>query len=255
MQNEQVLLIARDGELTDLLRQALSARFPLEVILEEPPSKPRLIRSRIRRLGLWRVMGQMLFQLLAVLPMRWASRQRRKDIIRQAGFDPEWTPSGTPPITPSVNSTDCLERVRAIDPKVIVINGTRILKGSTLEAFGVPVLNVHVGITPKYRGVHGGYWALANKDPEHCGVTVHFVDPGIDTGARIAQATIRPTKRDNFTTYPTLQMVAGCELLTTAITDVLAGQVTIIQQTSESNRWYHPTLWGYLFTLFRAGVK
>ena len=41
---------------------------------------------------------------------------------------------------------------------------------------------MHAGITPQYRGVHGGYWAVVNNDPEHCGVTIHFVDKGIDTG-------------------------------------------------------------------------
>jgi methionyl-tRNA formyltransferase len=35
-------------------------------------------------------------------------------------------------------------------------------------------VNIHVGITPKYRGVHGTYWALVNNDVENSGVTVHL---------------------------------------------------------------------------------
>jgi folate-dependent phosphoribosylglycinamide formyltransferase PurN len=56
-------------------------------------------------------------------------------------------------------------------------------------------VNIHVGITPKYRGVHGTYWALVNNDVENSGVTVHFVDEGIDTGNIINQAIVVPSKR------------------------------------------------------------
>ena len=46
----------------------------------------------------------------------------------------------------------------------MVVNGTRILSRRMLESIDAVFLNMHVGITPKYRGVHGGYWALANGD-------------------------------------------------------------------------------------------
>ena len=64
-----------------------------------------------------------------------------------------------------------------------------------LGSLGCPVVNVHAGITPRYRGVHGGYWALAERHPEWVGTTVHLVDPGIDTGAILAQATFDVSRR------------------------------------------------------------
>jgi folate-dependent phosphoribosylglycinamide formyltransferase PurN len=36
--------------------------------------------------------------------------------------------------------------------------------------------------------VHGGYWALAENNPQLVGTTVHFVDTGIDTGEVIEQS-------------------------------------------------------------------
>jgi len=255
MRNDRVLLIAREGGSTNLLHQALATRFPLHVIIEDPPSKIRLLRSRIRRLGIWRVFGQILFQLLIAAPLRLFSARRRAAIIRQAGLDPGWIPAAPFKRTTSVNSTDCLEMVRDIGPSVIVINGTRILNSRTLTAFGSPVLNVHAGITPRYRGVHGGYWALAKNDPQHCGVTVHLVDSGIDTGGILYQSKITPTPKDNFTTYPVMQMTVGSKLLVNAVGDVIAGDARIIQGTSDSHRWYHPTLGEYLWNLLRSGVR
>lgn len=145
--------------------------------------------------------------------------------------------------------------MEALRPLVVVINGTRILTRETLTAFRIPVLNVHAGITPKYRGVHGAYWALANKDREHCGVTVHLVDEGVDTGGILHQALIQPGPQDHFATYPTLQMVTGSHLLCRAVGEVISGTASVIQASAESKRWYHPTLWGYCWNRLTTGVR
>ncbi len=106
---------------------------------------------------------------------------------------------------------------------------------------------MHVGITPKYRGVHGGYWALVNNDTSNCGVTIHLVDPGIDTGSVIYQQQIAVTGKDNFVTYPLLQLSAGLPLLMTAIDDILQGRLTVKQGTGESRLWSHPTFGQYVY--------
>ena len=82
-----------------------------------------------------------------------------------------------------------------------------------LASAGCPVLNMHAGITPRYRGVHGGYWALAEHHPEWVGTTVHLVDPGIDTGGILAQTTFEVSGEDTIATYPDLHLVHGLPLL------------------------------------------
>jgi len=54
-------------------------------------------------------------------------------------------------------------------------------------------INFHYGLLPKCRGPHPILWHLLNNDAE-CGVTVHKVDEGIDTGPVIMQEklTIEP---------------------------------------------------------------
>ena len=61
-----------------------------------------------------------------------------------------------------------------------MVNGTRIISSRVLDSIGCPIINTHAGITPRYRGVHGGYWALAEGHPEEVGTTVHLVDKGIE---------------------------------------------------------------------------
>ena len=98
---------------------------------------------------------------------------------------------------------------RIARPTLVVVHGTRIIASRVLESLGCPAVNVHAGITPRYRGVHGGYWALAEGHPEWVGTTVHLVDPGIDTGAILAQATFDVTDEDTIATYPDLHLIHG----------------------------------------------
>ena len=106
-----------------------------------------------------------------------------------------------------------------------------------------------------YRGVHGGYWALVNNDRENCGVTVHLVDAGIDTGDLLFQARIHPTGKDNFITYPLLQTAAALELLTRAVTEGLQSRLQPQVASGHSRLWYHPTIGQYVYNRLVKRVK
>src|SRR5205807_153364 len=81
----------------------------------------------------------------------------------------------------NLNSAEAAEAVRRLAPDLGIVLGTRILKKGT---FGVPRLgciNLHKGKVPEYRGMPPGFWELYDGARE-AGVTVHFVDDGLDTG-------------------------------------------------------------------------
>ncbi len=136
----------------------------------------------------------------------------------------------------------------------MIVNGTRILRRNVLEATAAPFINTHQGITPKYRGAHGGYWALHENDPERCGVTLHLVDQGIDTGNIIAQALISPGAMDCYITYPYLQIAAALPFLVRAIRDSVAGRLQTSKAEGPSAIWYHPGFFQYLRARLR-GVR
>ena len=58
-----------------------------------------------------------------------------------------------------------------------------IYREPTINAFRLGILNPHIGILPEYRGRNVMEWALVEGGP--VGMTVFFIDSGIDTGARI----------------------------------------------------------------------
>ncbi len=109
------------------------------------------------------------------------------EIATQHGLD--FRPISRGAYVESVNDPRTLELVAEAKPDLVVVHGTRIIAERVLREIAVPVVNVHAGITPRYRGVHGGYWAFADGRPELAGTTVHLVDAGIDTGGILGQAT------------------------------------------------------------------
>lgn len=242
----RVLCLVGEGVSSTIVINRLAETFGrVEVVEESRTSRVALIRGRLRRLGALRVADQLVFQTMVAPALNRLSRARVAEIRTDYGLviDEPRVPISR---VENVNRADIASIVSRVEPHVVVINGTRILAASLLASIDVPVINLHAGITPAYRGVHGGYWALREGQPALCGVTVHRVDAGIDTGAVIAQAVIEPTARDNFATYPSLQLGEGLPLLVDAVRAASAGTLEERTPAVERSRlYYHPgvTTW------------
>jgi len=71
----------------------------------------------------------------------------------------------------------------------------RIVKGELLEIYSGRMLNIHPSLLPCFRGLHGQRQAL-EYGVRYSGCTVHFVDPGVDTGPIIVQKVV-PVLQDD----------------------------------------------------------
>jgi len=145
-----------------------------------------------------------------------------------------------------INSPEVITFLREIKPVCGVVSGTSILRPPLVES--VPIwLNIHCGITPRYRGVHGAFWAVAEGQPQLAGVTIHRIDAGVDTGDIVAQAPIDIEPVDTYRTLPVKQYLRGIPLMITAVQQVLDGTLTTYKRTDlESKLWYSPTISDYL---------
>lgn len=253
-QSTDVVFLTCGNDLGKIAARRLAATFPgLKIVVEQPLARSALARRRMKRLGVLHVAGQTAFALLA-RGLHHASRGRIAEILRQHGLEARW-PDGCERFeVPSVNSPECIACLDRLAPRVILLLGTRIIDRATLAAIKAPLINYHAGITPKYRGIHGGYWAKAEGDLENFGVTVHLVDPGIDTGAVLYQARLKPTDADNYATFPYLQLAAVLPLMEQAARDALAGKLAPQTVNLPSRLWSHPTIWSYLAGGLRRGA-
>jgi methionyl-tRNA formyltransferase len=82
---------------------------------------------------------------------------------------------------------DAMQRSR---PHAVLVFGTGLLKAPVIESFPGRILNIHLGLSPYYRGAGTNFWPLVNGEPEYCGATIHFLDGGVDSGPIITH--VRP---------------------------------------------------------------
>lgn len=75
--------------------------------------------------------------------------------------------------------------------------GCSIIREPLLSYFKKKFINLHLGLSPYYRGSGTNYWPGVNNEPQFFGATFMKLDKGIDTGQIIHQ--FRPTlsEKDN----------------------------------------------------------
>ena len=213
----KIVMLVGKSQSGRIMYNALKDSFEIEaVIIEEKPSSLNLIKRRVTKIGLLKVIGQIMFVLFNRLFHSFSS-VRINELIAKSGLNDKDIPKEVIRNVSSVNSKKSIDFLQKINPSIVIVNGTRIISNRTLSSVRATFLNTHMGITPKYRGVHGGYWALVMNDVDNCGVTVHLVDSGIDTGGILFQDKISITKKDNINTYPILQLAKAVPLMKKAI--------------------------------------
>lgn len=91
----------------------------------------------------------------------------------------------------AINEAGHVEAILAARPDLIVAYGCSIIRGRLLEEYRGRIINVHLGLSPYYRGSGTNYWPLVNGEPEFAGVTFMHMDAGVDTGEIIHQIAAR----------------------------------------------------------------
>src|SRR5207237_2254518 len=124
-----------------------------------------------------------LFAKYVLEKLKRKSGARVREIIKGNGLIGAKISAGKIVQVTSVNDAATIDLILQSQPDLIIVNSTRILSKQLLRALRCPVVNIHGGIMPHYRGLAGSYWALANGEPDKCGSTIHLIDEGIDTGA------------------------------------------------------------------------
>ncbi|TPI27836.1 formyl transferase [Mesorhizobium sp. B3-2-1] len=226
---------------------------PVSVVLEIPESKKQLLRGRARRQGWISAMGQLGTMVLSRLGKRLNVKHAAR-LIAEEKLETEPRQGQVIVHVASADSQECLQAIETIKPGVVLLNGCRLISREMLGKMPCPVLNYHAGITPKYRGMNGGYWALTSGDPQNFGTTVHLVDAGVDTGGVLKQARGKPKQGDTISSYALRQTAFSRDICVEAVSDALAGKLATFDPGLPSKQWYHPTIWFYVWKGLRTCI-
>ena len=93
-------------------------------------------------------------------------------------------------LSKSINHISSIKIIESFKPDLLVsIQGNEIFKTPIIKLAKKGCINLHTALLPKYRGLMPTFWALKNNE-KYTGVSVFFVDEGIDSGPIIVQKKI-----------------------------------------------------------------
>jgi phosphoribosylglycinamide formyltransferase 1 len=86
-----------------------------------------------------------------------------------------------------INLPTVVAEIKRFRPDIVICYGSSLIGPELIQTFRGKFLNVHLGLSPYYRGSGTNVWPLINKEPCMVGATFMHMDEGIDTGRIIHQ--------------------------------------------------------------------
>lgn len=98
-----------------------------------------------------------------------------------------------------LNMVDLAVFDEALAADYFVVFGASYIKGPLVEALVARrAINIHMGVSPYYRGNSCNFWAIYDRNPDLVGATIHLLSKGLDSGAMLFHALPRPAPVDPF---------------------------------------------------------
>ncbi len=130
----------------------------------------------------------------------------------------------------NVNSLEFINQIKHFNCDLFVsMSFNQIFKEEIINLPRLKTINCHAGKLPFYRGRNILNWVLINDEKEF-GITVHYVDKGIDTGDIITQKTFPVSDNDDYNSLLEVAYVECPKLLAEAIELIYNDKVDAINQ-------------------------
>jgi len=138
----------------------------------------------------------------------------------------------------SVNHKDSLEIISSYKPDLLLsIAGNQIFKSQLLNLPTKGTLNLHTALLPKYRGLMPTFWVMKN-DEDYTGVSVFFVDEGIDSGPIVVQKKVRIDKSWSQRDLIKETKKIGMDAIIEAIEKIDSGNYELIPNPKEESTYF-----------------
>jgi methionyl-tRNA formyltransferase len=136
----------------------------------------------------------------------------------------------------TLKNTAAAEQIRAVAADVgIVVAYGKLLPKDVLAIPKYGFLNIHFSLLPKYRGAAPIQWALVNGETE-TGVTLFWLDEGMDTGPTFIQKKIPIQSNDDADSLRNKLVELGVESLEEALNLLEQGKIKKLPQSGASSK-------------------
>lgn len=123
-----------------------------------------------------------------------------------------------------IRDEDAIEFIKAVSPDIIVTAAYgQILPVELLEVPSFGAINVHASLLPRHRGGAPIHRSIIEGDTE-AGVTIMYMEEGLDSGDMISQESTEITASDTTGTLHDRLSAIGAKLLLETLPDIFSGK-------------------------------
>ena len=144
-----------------------------------------------------------------------------------------------------VNASEFVDELRSLDVDLILsVSCPQVFKEPLITLPRKGCLNLHGADLPSYRGILPSFWMLAN-DEHQAGVSIFFVNAGIDTGDLAGKVLFAIEPDDTLDTLIRRSKRKACDLALDVLDKLEAGAITPTPLTGEGSYFGWPTREAY----------
>ena len=123
-----------------------------------------------------------------------------------------------------INKPEVIEELKESNPDLILVYGSSLIKNEIIELFPNRIINLHLGLSPYYRGSGTDFWPIYNEELQYVGATIHYLNAGIDLGDIIKHGVPEIKQDDNQHSIGCKAIITGIEKMISVAQDILLGK-------------------------------
>lgn len=139
-------------------------------------------------------------------------------------------------VQPKINSDEYkhfILELSSYKTDLLICNSySMIIRKDIRNMFNNNCVNVHWSLLPKNRGPNPIQWAII-KGEKKTGITIHYMDDGIDTGDILVQQEIRIEEKDTWITLRNKLLLVSDKLLEQELPNILNGNIQSQKQNEK----------------------
>jgi len=136
-----------------------------------------------------------------------------------------------------INKPNSVNKIKAFNPDLLIsILGNQIFKAPIINLAPKGCINLHSALLPKYRGLMPTFWVLKNNEKK-TGISVFYVDEGIDSGPIIVQKEVEIGNRTQEELISHTKKL-GMQAISESVDLIEKDQVVLIQNDASKKSYF-----------------
>ena len=160
----------------------------------------------------------------------------------------------------NLSDLTCEDFVKQNAPDLIAFTGGGLIRKNILQQPVYGVMNCHTGVLPPYRGMDVVEWTALEKAVQKIGfgVTLHYMDKGVDTGPILLVHSIQSHANETFSEIRMRLEVEMVRTMLEGVRGIAAGTLDAHAQAARDGRQYfvmHPRVKNAAEQMLKAQLK